>query len=72
MHAQAGDILLIRSHHIGEADQKALVLQVRGEHGEPPFIVRWSDGHEGMIFPGSDAVIQHRRRPAKQKVGLGK
>jgi hypothetical protein len=25
-----------------------------------------------MIFPGSDAVIQHRRRPAKQKVGLGK
>jgi hypothetical protein len=69
MRAQAGDILMIRSHHIGEPDQKALVLEVRGEHGEPPFLVRWSDGHEGLIFPGSDAAIQHRRRHAKEKAG---
>ena len=31
-----------------------------GEDGGPPYLVRWEeDGHEGLLFPGSDAVIHH-------------
>jgi hypothetical protein len=27
--------------------------------------VRWQDdGHEGLYFPGSDAVVRHRHRKA--------
>jgi hypothetical protein len=37
-----------------------VILEVRGEAGEPPYIVRWSDdGHEGLFVPGSDSVVRH-------------
>ena len=67
--AHAGDILIIRSHHIGEADQEAEILEVRGEAGAPPFLVRWlTDGHQALFFPGTDAVVRHRRHRAKKGV----
>lgn len=67
MRARAGDTLTVRSHHIGEADQEAEILEVRGEKGEPPFLVRWmTDGHEALFFPGSDAVVRHRRVRARR------
>ena len=35
------------------------VLEVRGPHGEPPYLVRWADGHECLMFPGPDAHVDH-------------
>lgn len=59
MHAQKGDRLVIRGHHVGDLERDAEIIEV-GEHGGPPYLVRWSDdGHEGLIFPGSDALIRH-------------
>ena len=67
MRAHIGDRLIIKSHHVGEPTIEAEIIEVKGENGEPPFIVRWlTDGHEAMIFPGSDALIEHHRKtPAK-------
>jgi hypothetical protein len=65
MQVAAGDRLVIKGHHIGEPDRDAEILEVHGDDGGPPYVVRWSDdGHEGLFFPGSDAVIEHfpRRR----------
>ena len=46
--------------HVGDAGRDGEILEVRGQDGGPPFVVRWSDnGHEGMIYPGADAVVQH-------------
>jgi hypothetical protein len=60
MQANVGDRLLIRSHHVGQPDRGAEILEVRGEGGGPPFLVRWDDdGHEGLYFPGSDASVEH-------------
>jgi len=60
--ATPGDRLVIKSHHVGEHDKVAEILEVHGEHGLPPYLVRWSDdGHEGLIFPGSDASVERRR-----------
>jgi len=29
------------------------ILEVHGEDGGPPYLVRWSDsGHESLVFPG--------------------
>ena len=59
MHAQEGDRIVVRSHRVGEPDRDALVLGVQGVDGTPPYRVRWSDGREGVYFPGSDAYVLH-------------
>lgn len=60
MKAEAGDRLVIKGHHLGDPVRDAEVLEVLGEDGGPPFRVRWEDnGHECLLFPGSDAVIEH-------------
>ena len=35
------------------------ILKVLGEEGAPPYLVRWEDGHEAEVFPGSDMYVQH-------------
>jgi hypothetical protein len=59
MHAQPGDKIVVTGHKVGEHDRDGLILEVQGEHGEPPYLVRWdADGHEGLFFPGSDAHVE--------------
>jgi hypothetical protein len=65
MRAQVGDRLVVRGHRVGEHERDAEIVEIRGPEGTPPYIVRWSDtGHEGLLFPGSDAAVEHfdRRR----------
>ena len=66
MKANVGDRLVIKGHHVGEPDRDAEIIEVRGDDGAPPYLVRWADdGHEGLFYPGSDASIEHfptRRR----------
>lgn len=59
MEAKVGDRLVVESRHVGEPRKVAEVLEVRGAGGEPPYLVRWADGHEGLMFPGPDAHIEH-------------
>lgn len=59
MKAAAGDHIFITGHVVGESPRKALILEVRGDDGAPPYVVRWfDDGHEGLFFPGSDARVE--------------
>jgi len=70
MRAQKGDRLVIRGHHVGDVDRDGEILEVQGEDGGPPYLVRWSDEeHAGLIFPGNDAVIEG---PKPRKVGRPK
>jgi hypothetical protein len=60
MRAEVGDRLVVKGHHVGEPDKDAEILEVRGDDGGPPFLVRWSDdGHEGLVWPGPDAFVDH-------------
>lgn len=62
MRAQVGDRLLIKGHRVGHVMRVAEILEVRGEEGEPPFVVRWEDtGREAIVFPGPDAIIEPRQ-----------
>jgi Zn-dependent protease len=64
MRAAVGDRLVIKGHHVGEPDRDAEILEVHGDDGGPPWLVRWSeDGHEGLYFPGSDATVEHFPHP---------
>ncbi len=60
--AAPGDHLIIRGHRVGEPERDAEIIEARGPDGTPPFLVRWSgDGHESLVFPGSDALVRHER-----------
>lgn len=60
MQASVGDRLVIKRHRVGEPDRAAEILEVKGEDGRPPYVVRWSgDGHIGYVMPGSDAFVEH-------------
>ncbi len=59
MRARVGDEIVIRGHRTGEHQRRGEVLEVRGHDGAPPYVVRWhSDGHEALIVPGIDAMVE--------------
>jgi hypothetical protein len=58
--AKPGDRLVIHGHHTGELPRDAEILEVLGDDGGPPYLVRWEDdGHVSRFYPGSDAFVQH-------------
>lgn len=59
LRAAPGDRLVVRGHHQGELPRDGEILKVLGDNGAPPYLVRWSDGHESEVFPGSDMSVQH-------------
>jgi hypothetical protein len=60
MRAEVGDALVIEGHHVGESRRTGEILEVRGEDGAPPYLVRWEDsGRTTLLFPGSDCLVKH-------------
>ncbi|MEW9533886.1 DUF1918 domain-containing protein [Microbispora sp. NPDC049125] len=57
MQAAVGDRLVVHGAVVGEHDRQGEIIEVRGPGGGPPFMVRFDDGHEGLVFPGPDAVV---------------
>lgn len=57
MNATVGDRLLVHGNVVGEPDRSGEIIEVRGEGGAPPYLVRFDDGHTRLVFPGPDAVI---------------
>jgi hypothetical protein len=60
MKADVGDRIVVRGHQVGERERHGEIVEVHGADGAPPYLVRWlDDGHEGLVFPGSDVTIEH-------------
>lgn len=58
MHAKVGDRIVVHPSHLDEPIRDGEVLEVHGEAGEPPYLIRWSDdGHESLVFPGPGAQV---------------
>ena len=57
MRAQVGDRLVVEGRTVDTPRREGEVIEVQGADGAPPYVVRWSDGHEGITFPGPDAHI---------------
>jgi hypothetical protein len=58
MQATAGDRLLMHGKNVGLATRHGEIIEVRGSNGGPPYLVRFADGHEALMFPGSDCVVE--------------
>ncbi|SHG50956.1 DUF1918 domain-containing protein [Streptoalloteichus hindustanus] len=60
MHATVGDRIRIKGRNVGMREHVGEIVEVRGSMGEPPYRVRFDDGHEALIFPGPDCLIEQR------------
>jgi hypothetical protein len=63
MRAVVGDRLHVYGRVVGQREQTAEILEVRGADGSPPYLVRYDDGHEALVVPGSDASVEHPQSP---------
>lgn len=59
MQATVGDRLHVHGAVVGQSERMGEIVEVRGEGGQPPYLVRFEDGHTGLVFPGPDALIEH-------------
>ncbi|WP_340562945.1 DUF1918 domain-containing protein [Streptomyces sp. GSL17-111] len=65
MHAEKGDKLLVHGRVVGQHDRTAEIVEVLGPQGEPPYRVRFDDGHETVMSPGPDSVVRHPRETGR-------
>ena len=57
MEAHVGDRLVTESNKVDSPRREGDIVEVRGADGAPPYVVKWSDGHEGLVYPGDDAHV---------------
>lgn len=62
MQADVGSRLVIHGKQVGQAERHGVVLEVRGEGGGPPYLVRFDDGHETLLYPGADCELEHEQQ----------
>ncbi|MEU5421357.1 DUF1918 domain-containing protein [Streptomyces sp. NPDC001407] len=61
MHASKGDKLVVHGRTVGQQDHVVEIVEVLGSKGAPPYRVRAENGHETIMSPGPDSVVDHRK-----------
>ena len=59
MHASVGDRVIIHGRIVGATERAGEVIEVRGTGDNPLLVVRYDDGHEAILSPGSDCEVRH-------------
>jgi hypothetical protein len=59
MQAQVGDGLTVKGRHQGDEDRHGKIIEIHGQDGSPPYLVRWRDNRESIFFPTSGTVVEH-------------
>jgi hypothetical protein len=52
MQATIGDRICIHGNVVRHPDKNGEIVEVHGTKGEPPYLVRFDDGHTRLVFPG--------------------
>lgn len=76
MKAKVGDGLTVRGLRQGDEDRHGTILEVHGQNGDPPYLVRWTDNHQSVFFPSSGTLVDHhpaarRTRPGGRQAHKG-
>ncbi|MER6026818.1 DUF1918 domain-containing protein [Streptomyces sp. NPDC001851] len=69
MRASKGDRLVQHGRVVGQHDQVSEVVEVLGSEGNPPYRVRFEDGHEAIMSPGPDCQVKHQNAQAMDQRG---
>lgn len=67
MHAKPGDRIEVDSAQVGTTPRQGEVLEVLDADRTEHYRIRWSDGHESLYFPSSDARIVGQRRAPNRR-----
>jgi hypothetical protein len=59
MRASVGDRVVIHGRIVGATERAGEVIEIRGHGDNPLLVVRYDDGHEAILSPGSDCEIRH-------------
>jgi hypothetical protein len=63
MRVVVGDRIHVRGRAVDALHETSETIEIRGQDGAPPHLVRHADGHEGLVFPGADASVEHPAEP---------
>lgn len=66
MDVEVGDRITVHGHRVGDHERHGEILEVRRGEGdvEPSYRIRWDDdGHESILYPGTDVEIKHFEHP---------
>jgi hypothetical protein len=58
MKAQPGDRIILAASHLDQPTRHGEVIEVGNENGDPPFLIRWADGHTGLLYPGPGSILR--------------
>ena len=75
MEAQVGDRIIVEGSKVGQGRRDGEIVEVIDAPGPRHYRVRWSDGHESIFFPSSDArgvVEKPQPAPAKKAAAPAK
>ncbi len=67
MDACEGDSLLMHGRVVGEPDREGEIVEVLGRGGQPPYRLRFADGHESVVSPGPDSVVRPHRGTGRRR-----
>ncbi|WP_194420506.1 DUF1918 domain-containing protein [Microbacterium abyssi] len=59
MRPNVGDRIVTHGRTVGAVERTGEVIEIRGSEEHPLLVVRYDDGHETILSPGSDTVIRH-------------
>ncbi len=59
MKASVGDRVIVHGRSVGSRELTGEVIEIRGHEETPLLVVRYDDGHEAILSPGSDCEIRH-------------
>ena len=58
MRAIIGDRIIIRGRTVETPDKHGEIIEVRGPDGQPPYLVSFGEGHQSVVYPGADFVVE--------------
>jgi Domain of unknown function (DUF1918) len=59
MEAHVGDRIIVESRKVGDTKRTGEIIEVLTNGGGAHYRIRWDTGHETIMYPSTDAVIQH-------------
>ena len=59
MRPNVGDRIVTHGRTVGDAERTGEVIEVRGSDEHALLVVRYDDGHQVILSPGSDTQILH-------------
>ena len=66
MEAPVGARIIVEGNKVGQGRREGEVVEVLATPEPAHYRVRWSDGHESIFFPSSDARVETARTRARR------